>query len=119
MSVFPPVFKSWRGRIQDKIDNTLETNFDREEANQIIKYMFKTGGKRCRPLLVILSTKAFGGDPNEALDAAAALEIIHAATLVFADLIDKSQVRRGAPSVHIAFSNKKAFTSTSFLPSTG
>ncbi len=103
MSLFPPVFKSWRGPIQEKIDNTLETNFDREEANQIIKYMFKTGGKRCRPLLVILSTKAFGGDPNEALDAAAALEIIHAATLVFDDLIDKDQVRRGAPSVHMAF----------------
>src|SRR6266487_3426603 len=57
MSTFPPVFKSWRGPIQEKIDNTLETNFDREEANQIIKYMFKTGGKRCRPLLVVLSAK--------------------------------------------------------------
>src|SRR5881296_1992921 len=119
MSVFPPVFKSWRGPIQEKIDNTLETNFDREEANQIIKYMFKTGGKRCRPLLVVLSTKAFGGDPNEALDAAAALEIIHAATLVFDDLIDKDQVRRGAPTVHMAFSNEKALTSGLFLASKG
>ena len=119
MSVFPPVFKSWRGPIQEKIDNTLETNFDREEANQIIKYMFKTGGKRCRPLLVVLSAKAFGGDPNEALDAAAALEIIHAATLVFDDLIDKDQVRRGAPTVHMAFSNEKALTSGLFLASKG
>src|SRR3989449_1580801 len=119
MSVFPPVFKSWRAPIQEKIDNTLETNFDREEANQIIKYMFKTGGKRCRPLLVILSTKAFGGDPNEALDAAAALEIIHAATLVFDDLIDKDQVRRGAPTIHMAFSNEKALTSGLFLASKG
>src|SRR6266571_4018477 len=119
MSVFPPVFKSWRGPIQEKIDDTLETNFDREEANQIIKYMFKTGGKRCRPLLVVLSTKAFGGDPNEALDAAAALEIMHAATLVFDDLIDKDQVRRGAPTVHMAFSNEKALTSGLFLASKG
>src|SRR5881409_1319201 len=119
MSVFPPVFKSWRGPIQEKIDNTLETNFDREEANQIIKYMLKTGGKRCRPLLVVLSTKAFGGDPNDALDAAAALEIIHAATLVFDDLIDKDQVRRGAPTVHMAFSNEKALTSGLFLASKG
>src|SRR2546428_10198363 len=119
MSVFPPVFKSWRGPIQEKIDDTLETNFDREEANQIIKYMFKTGGKRCRPLLVVLSTKAFGGDPNEALEAAAALEIIHAATLVFDDLIDKDQVRRGAPTVHMAFSNGKALTSGLFLASKG
>jgi geranylgeranyl diphosphate synthase, type I len=119
MSAFPPVFKNWRGPIQEKIDTTLETNFDREEANQIIKYMFKTGGKRCRPLLVVLSTKAFGGDPNEALDAAAALEIIHAATLVFDDLIDKDQVRRGAPTVHMAFSNEKALTSGLFLASKG
>src|SRR5437867_3177156 len=119
MSVFPPVFKSWRGPIQEKIDNTLETNFDREEANQIIKYMFKTGGKRCRPLLVVLSTKALGGDPEDALDAAAALEIIHAATLVFDDLIDKDQVRRGAPTIHMAFSNEKALTSGLFLASKG
>ncbi len=119
MSVFPPVFKSWRGPIQEKIDNTLETNFDREEANQIIKYMFKTGGKRCRPLLVVLSTKALGGNPEDALDAAAALEIIHAATLVFDDLIDKDQVRRGAPTIHMAFSNEKALTSGLFLASKG
>ena len=119
MSVVPPVFKSWRGPIQEKIDDTLETNFDREEANQIIKYMFKTGGKRCRPVLAVLSTKAFGGDPHEALDAAAALEIIHAATLVFDDLIDKDQVRRGAPTVHMAFTNEKALTSGLFLASKG
>jgi geranylgeranyl diphosphate synthase type I len=81
--------------------------------------MFKTGGKRCRPLLVVLSTKALGGDPEDALDAAAALEIIHAATLVFDDLIDKDQVRRGAPTVHMAFSNEKALTSGLFLASKG
>src|SRR2546422_10943767 len=107
MSVFPPVFKIWRGPIQEKIDNTLETNVDREEANQIIKYMFKTGGKRCRPLLVILSTKALGGDANEAFDAASSLEIIHAATLVFDDLMDKYQVRRGATWIHSEVSNDK------------
>src|SRR5205807_9413502 len=104
MSVFPPVFKSWRGPIQEKIDNTLETNFDREEADQIIKYMFKTGGKRCRTILVVLSTKAFGGDPNEAVEAAAALEIMHAVTVGFDDLIGKDEVRTGAPSVPMAFS---------------
>src|SRR2546428_2882903 len=100
MSVFPPVFKSWRGPIQEKIDNTLETNFDREEANQIIKYMFKTGAKRCRPLLVALSTKALGGNPEDALDAAPGLEIIHAATPIVDHLIDKDQARSVAPTIH-------------------
>ncbi len=116
---FPVAFKSWRRPIEQKIDETLETNFDRDEANQIVKYMFKTGGKRCRPLLVALSTEALGGDATKSLDAAAAVEIIHAATLVFDDLIDKDQVRRGVPTIHMAFSNEKAITSGLFLASKG
>lgn len=119
MSEFPTAFKSLRKPIERKIDETLETNFDRAEANQIIKYMFKTGGKRCRPLLVALATQALGGDAEESLDAAAAVEIIHAATLVFDDLIDKDQVRRGVPTIHMAFSNEKAITSGLFLASKG
>src|SRR5207302_4158496 len=74
---------------------------------------------RCRPLLVVLSAEALGGKPEEALEAAAAVEIIHAATLVFDDMIDKDQVRRGAPTVHMAFSNEKALTSGLFLASKG
>ena len=119
MPEFPSAFKAWRKPIERKIDETLETNFDRDEANQIIKYMFKTGGKRCRPLLVALSTEALGGDAEKSLDAAAAIEIIHAATLVFDDLIDKDQVRRGVPTIHMAFSNEKAITSGLFLASKG
>ena len=119
MTDFPNAFKSWRRPIEKKIDQTLETNFDRDEANQIIKYMFRTGGKRCRPLLVALATEAFGVDAEKSLDAAAAIEIIHAATLVFDDLIDKDQVRRGVPTIHMAFSNEKALTSGLFLASKG
>ncbi len=119
MTGFPLAFKTWRRPIEEKIDETLATNFDRDEANQIIKYMFKTGGKRCRPLLVALSTEALGENPEKSLDAAAAIEIIHAATLVFDDLIDKDQVRRGVPTIHMAFSNEKAITSGLFLASKG
>ena len=43
MSGFPSAFKALRRPIEKKIDETLETNFDRAEANQIIKYMFRTG----------------------------------------------------------------------------
>ncbi len=119
MTKFPSAFNTWRGPIEETINKTLETNFDRVEANQIIKYMFKTGGKRCRPLLVVLAAEALGGEPDESLEAAAAIEIIHAATLVFDDLIDKDQVRRGVPTIHMAFSNEKALTSGLFLASKG
>jgi geranylgeranyl pyrophosphate synthase len=119
MNGFSSSFQEWRDPIERTINKTLHTNFDKREANQIIKYMFRTGGKRCRPLLVILAAKALGGDPEKALEAAAAVEIIHAATLVFDDLIDKDQVRRGAPTIHMAFSNEKALTSGLFLASKG
>lgn len=119
MTKFSSAFQEWREPIERTINKTLKTNFDKTEANQIIKYMFRTGGKRCRPLLVVLSTEALGGDPREALEAAAAIEIIHAATLVFDDLIDKDQVRRGAPTIHMAFNNEKALTSGLFLASKG
>src|SRR5881409_2413188 len=119
MQDFPDAFKSWRRPLEKTIDQTLATNFDKAEANQIIRYMFRTGGKRCRPLLVALSTEAFGVDGQKALEAAAAVEIIHAATLVFDDLIDRDQVRRGAPTIHMAFSNEKALTSGLFLASKG
>src|SRR6266699_2571469 len=52
-------------------------------------------------------------------DSREAIEIIHAATLVFDDMIDKDQVRRGAPTIHMAFSNEKALTSGLFLASKG
>src|SRR6058998_539469 len=116
---YPSIFGEWRDPIEKKIDETLEANFDRDEANKIVKYMFRTGGKRCRPLLVALSTEAFGVDAEKAMDAAAAIEIIHAATLVFDDLIDRDQVRRGVPTIHAAFSNEKALTSGLFLASKG
>ncbi len=116
---YPPVFREWRKPVEEKIDQTLEANFDRDEANKIVKYMFRSGGKRCRPLLTILTSEAFGVDGEKALDAAAAIEIIHAATLVFDDLVDRDQVRRGIPTVHMAFSNEKALTSGLFLASKG
>src|SRR5256714_1204979 len=119
MRKFPPSLEAWRDPIEKTINKTLKANFDRREANQIIKYMFRAGGKRCRPLLVVLSAEALGGKPEEALEAAAAVEIIHAATLVFDDMIDKDQVRRGAPTIHMAFSNEKALTSGLFLASKG
>src|SRR6266487_990803 len=87
MRKFPPSLEAWRDPIEKTINKTLKANFDRREANQIIKYMFRTGGKRCRPLLVVLSAEALGGKPEETLEAAAAIEIIHAATLVFDDMI--------------------------------
>jgi geranylgeranyl diphosphate synthase type II len=65
-----------------------------------IKYILKNGGKRIRPLLVLLATKTFDEDINKALPAAAAIETFHNFTLIHDDIMDKALIRRGKPTVH-------------------
>lgn len=61
------------------------------------------GGKRIRPVLALASCAAAGGRESDALDAAAALELLHTASLVHDDIMDGSAQRRGRPSVQAAF----------------
>ena len=62
-------------------------------------------GKRLRPLLALAAVRELGGDPADALDAACALEMLHAASLALDDLpcMDDARLRRGRPTVHVAF----------------
>lgn len=65
-----------------------------------IKYVIDGGGKRIRPVLVMLSSEALGGDPIKALPAATALEILHNFTLVHDDIMDNADTRRGRETIH-------------------
>ena len=58
-----------------------------------------SGGKRLRPILCLLTCQATGGDPDQALPAAAAIELVHNFSLVHDDIEDKSPLRRGRPTV--------------------
>ena len=64
-----------------------------------------SGGKRLRPLLVLEGAALFGLKPDAALDAAAAVELVHCYSLIHDDLpaMDNDDVRRGRPTVHKAF----------------
>jgi geranylgeranyl diphosphate synthase type II len=64
------------------------------------KYVLSGGGKRIRPLLVVLSCEAVGGKSADALSAAAAVEILHNFTLVHDDIMDNADTRRGRSTVH-------------------
>ena len=64
-----------------------------------IEYSLAGGGKRLRPLLLLLSCEAFSGSHKVALDAAAAVEVFHNFTLLHDDIMDHSPMRRGKPSV--------------------
>lgn len=65
-----------------------------------INYILGLGGKRLRPVMVLMSTELFGADYKKALDAALAIEIFHNFSLVHDDIMDDAPLRRGKESVH-------------------
>jgi geranylgeranyl diphosphate synthase, type II len=73
-----------------------------------VQYVLSGGGKRIRPLLVILSCEAVGGDVTEAMHAAVAIEILHNFTLVHDDIMDNASSRRGRATVHKKWDNNIA-----------
>ncbi len=87
--------------------------FDKEPVNLYspIKYTLENGGKRVRPLLVLLSAKSFGADIQSALPAAAAIEIFHNFTLLHDDIMDQAPIRRGKPTVHQKWDENTAILS--------
>lgn len=66
-----------------------------------MRYLIDSGGKRIRPLLVLLSAEAVGGDAAVAVPAAVAVELLHTFTLVHDDIMDHDDTRRGRPTVHV------------------
>ena len=75
-----------------------------------MRYAVLDGGKLLRPLLVLASCEAVGGNPQAALRAACAAELIHAYSLVHDDLpcMDNDVLRRGKPTVHVKFGEAQA-----------
>ena len=73
-------------------------------------YATFNGGKRVRPVLAYAAAKAVGGDPRQADDVAAALEMVHSYSLVHDDLpsMDNDDLRRGKPTCHIAYDEATA-----------
>ena len=64
-----------------------------------IYYSIESGGKRLRPVLLLMTCEAFGGNPETALRAALGIEMYHNFTLVHDDVMDRSERRRGKPTV--------------------
>ncbi|MGD2200671.1 MAG: polyprenyl synthetase family protein [Candidatus Bathyarchaeota archaeon] len=79
------------------------------------KHTFKAGGKRLRPYLVMKVCELVGGDPEDALPFAAAMEILHNFTLVHDDIMDNDTIRRGSPTVHVKWGAPIAIASGDLL----
>ncbi len=100
---------------RNDIDKHLDryTKFDDNCPNhlqQAIRYTLLNAGKRLRPLLVLMSSRACGGKVTAAMPAACAVEMIHTYSLIHDDLpaMDDDQLRRGRPTCHIQFDEATA-----------
>ncbi len=76
-----------------------------------ISYTLASGGKRLRPQLALLGAQLFGGNEDEVLPVALALEVFHNFTLLHDDVMDKAAVRRGRPTVHVRWNENTAILS--------
>ena len=76
-----------------------------------IEYTLAAGGKRVRPQLAMIACQLFGGNEEDMLPAALALEVFHNFTLLHDDVMDKADVRRGRPTVHMKWNENTAILS--------
>lgn len=81
------------------------------ELYEPISYLMELGGKRMRPVLVLVSAELFRGDVLKAIDAAIGIELFHNFTLMHDDIMDKAPLRRGKPTVHAKWSESAAILS--------
>ena len=102
LSLFNPIVSEL-----EVVEERLRQTADAEQAPlaEVVRYLLDTGGKRIRPAVVILASKFHEHDVSEAVPlAAAAVEMLHTATLVHDDLLDHSLLRRGNPTLNAKLS---------------
>jgi len=88
---------------------------DVDMVENVGHYIVDAGGKRLRPLLVLLGASALGGCTEDHVKFAAIIEFIHTATLLHDDVVDISSLRRGRPTANAAFGNAPSVLVGDFL----
>jgi farnesyl diphosphate synthase len=110
MAPEPGLLGDWRARIEPELERALAEAGAAPRLQAAMRHAVLGGGKRMRPLLAYAAAHAFGGAPACADAAAVAVELVHAFSLVHDDLpaMDDDALRRGQPTVHVAFDEATA-----------
>ena len=97
-------------RINAALESILKTSERPDRLLQAMTYSLMAGGKRFRSILCVAATEAVGGDLEDVLPAACALEMVHTYSLIHDDLpaMDDDDLRRGQPTCHKAFDEATA-----------
>ena len=101
----------------DAVNDTIRSRLNSDIAliNTLGAYIIKSGGKRMRPLILLLCARACGGQCNHAVILAAVIEFIHTATLLHDDVVDASSLRRGQPTANDVWGNEASVLVGDFL----
>lgn len=98
-------------RERKKVEKILVKAFKDRKPDSLYKpvnYIVSSGGKRLRPLLVLLSAKAVGGNFRDVYNASVAVELLHNFTLVHDDIMDNADKRRGLLTLHKKYDDSTA-----------
>lgn len=103
----------------DAVNAVIRRNLHSEVSlvNQIAEYIISAGGKRLRPVLVLLVANAYGYQGKAHHELAAVVEFIHTATLLHDDVVDESSLRRGRATANALFGNAASVLVGDFLHS--
>ncbi len=105
------IAREWAATVDAYLDRRLGSEYDcPPRLLEAMRYSLFAGGKRLRPTLVMLGAEACRGAPDAALPAAAAVEMVHAYSLIHDDLpaMDDDDLRRGVPTCHRQFDEATA-----------
>ena len=99
------------------VDALILTSLESDVSlvSQVSQYIVMSGGKRLRPLIVLLAARALGYQGNQHVRAATVIEFIHTATLLHDDVVDSSARRRGQDSANTVFGNQASVLVGDFL----
>lgn len=86
-----------------------------DPVHTVISHLFNAGGKRIRPLLVLAAASFKATDPKTLIDAAAAIELVHMASLIHDDVIDEAATRRGRATINHKWDNLTAVLAGDYL----
>ncbi|MDL1963201.1 MAG: polyprenyl synthetase family protein [Deltaproteobacteria bacterium] len=99
-----------RKNVNAFIDEILNNTANSSRIVQAMHYSLMAGGKRIRPILCMAASEAVGGNADDILPAACAIEMLHTYSLIHDDLpaMDNDDLRRGKPTCHVAFDEATA-----------
>ncbi|MDG2108037.1 MAG: octaprenyl diphosphate synthase [Woeseiaceae bacterium] len=100
-----------------EVDQLISQNLESDVilVSQVSEYILLSGGKRLRPLIVLLAARALDYRGEQHIQAAAIIEFIHTATLLHDDVVDSSSRRRGQDSANTVFGNQASVLVGDFL----